>query len=38
MKKDTATVQTAVLPQQSLATKNNVNKLRVFLSKEKKKR
>lgn len=33
MKKNTATVQTAVLPQQSSATKKNVQKLRVALKK-----
>ncbi len=33
MKTDTAHVQTAVLPRQSSATKKNVHKLKIYLSK-----
>lgn len=33
MKKSTASAQTVVLPQQSTATKKNINKLRIALKK-----
>ena len=33
MKRNTASVQTVVLPRQSTATKKNINKLRVALTK-----
>ena len=33
MKKSTASVQTVVLPRQSTATKNNINKLKIALKK-----
>lgn len=34
MKKDTVNVQTVVLPRQSMATKKNVNKLKIYLNKD----
>ena len=33
MKKNTENVQTVVLPQQSMATKKNISKLKIYLSK-----
>lgn len=33
MKRNTETVQTAVLPRQSSATKQNIKKLKIYLSK-----
>ena len=38
MKKDTVNAQTVVLPRQSTATKTNISKLKIYLSKDGKSR